>query len=174
MNLEDVARRAGVSTATVSRVLNNIGVVRKATRTKVLKAADELKYSPNLHARALAGQGRTIGLIVSNLENPFFLDIFHHLDVGAHELGYEVLIANTAYDPERLASSIQLMLGRRPTGLGIVVSELDAKILDELSERKIRTVAYDATGMRPGVTNIRTDYKRGMQQVVDYLYSQGH
>jgi LacI family transcriptional regulator len=174
MNLEDVARRAGVSTATVSRVLNNIGVVRKATRTKVLKAADELKYSPNLHARALAGQGRTIGLIVSNLENPFFLDIFHHLDLGAHEMGYEVLIANTAYDPARLARSIQSMLGRRPTGLGIVVSELDAKILDELSERKIRTVAYDATGERPGVTNIRTDYKRGMQRVADYLYGLGH
>ncbi len=87
MNLEDVARRAGVSTATVSRVLNNIGVVRKATRNKVLKAADELKYSPNLHARALAGQGRMIGLIVSNLENPFFLDIFHHLDLGAHGWG---------------------------------------------------------------------------------------
>lgn len=174
MNLEDVARRAGVSTATVSRVLNNIGVVRKATRTKVLKAADELKYSPNLHARALAGQGRTIGLIVSNLENPFFLDIFHHLDLGAHELGYEVLIANTAYDPVRLDRSIQLMLGRRPTGLGIVVSELDAKVLDELSERKIRTVAYDATGNRAGVTNIRTDYKRGMQRVAEYLYGLGH
>jgi DNA-binding LacI/PurR family transcriptional regulator len=174
MNLEDVARRAGVSTATVSRVLNNIGVVRKATRTKVLKAADELKYAPNLHARALAGAGRTIGLIVSNLENPFFLDIFHHLDQGAHELGYEVLIANTAYDPGRLHSSIQLMLGRRPTGLGIVVSELDAAVLDELSERKIRTVAYDATGERPGVTNIRTDYKRGMQRAAEYLYSLGH
>lgn len=174
MNLEDVARRAGVSTATVSRVLNNIGVVRKATRTKVLKAAEELKYSPNLHARALAGQGRTIGLIVSNLENPFFLDIFHHLDLGAHELGYEVLIANTAYDPDRLHSSIQLMLGRRPTGLGIVVSELDGKVLDELSERKIRTVAYDATGERPGVTNIRTDYKRGMRRVADYFYGMGH
>ena len=174
MNLEDVARRAGVSTATVSRVLNNIGVVRKATRTKVLRAADELKYSPNLHARALAGQVRTIGLIVSNLENPFFLDIFHHLDVGAHELGYEVLIANTAYDPDRLQSSIQLMLGRRPTGLGIVVSELDSKVLDELSERNIRTVAYDATGERAGVTNIRTNYRRGMERVAEYLYNLGH
>jgi LacI family transcriptional regulator len=174
MNLEDVARRAGVSTATVSRVLNNICVVRKATRTKVLKAADELKYSPNLHARALAGQGRIIGLIVSNLENPFFLDIFHHLDLGAHERGYEVLIANTDYDPERLQSSIQLMLGRRPTGLGIVVSELDSKFLDELSERKIRTVACDATGERAGVTNIRTNYKLGMERVAEYLYGLGH
>jgi LacI family transcriptional regulator len=174
MNLEDVARRAGVSTATVSRVLNNIGVVRKTTRTKVLKVVDELKYSPNLHARALAGGGRTIGLIVSNLENPFFLDIFHHLDLGAHELGFEVLIANTAYDPKRLQRSIQLMLGRRPSGLAIVVSEIDSQVLDELSERKIRCVAYDASSSRPGITNIRTNYKRGMQRIAEYLYSLGH
>jgi LacI family transcriptional regulator len=174
MSLEEVARRAGVSTATVSRVLNNIGVVRKATAAKVLKAVDELKYSPNLHARALAGGGRMIGLIVSNLENPFFLDVFHALDKGAHAQGYEVLIANTGYDPARLHSSIQLMMGRRPSGLAVVVSEIDGKVLDELSERKIRTVAYDATSSRPGVTNIRTNYKRVMQSIAEYLYSLGH
>ncbi|MBI5282044.1 MAG: LacI family DNA-binding transcriptional regulator, partial [Candidatus Solibacter usitatus] len=72
MNLEDVARRAGVSTATVSRVLNNVGVVREPTRARVLQAAAALKYYPNIHARALAsGKNRTLGLIVSNLENPF-------------------------------------------------------------------------------------------------------
>lgn len=58
MNLEDVAQRAGVSTATVSRVLNNIGVVKGSTRAKVLKAVEELKYYPNIHARALAGGRR--------------------------------------------------------------------------------------------------------------------
>lgn len=174
MNLEDVARRAGVSTATVSRVLNNIGVVRKATRTKVLTAVEELKYSPNLHARALAGGVRMIGLIVSNLENPFFLDIFHALDLGAHALGYEVLIANTGYDPDRLRASIALMLGRRPSGLAVVVSEIDGKILDELGERDIRTVAYDARSSQAGNTYIRTNYKGGMRQIAEYLYSLGH
>jgi DNA-binding LacI/PurR family transcriptional regulator len=149
-------------------------VVRKSTRTKVLHVMAELKYSPNLHARALAGAGRTIGLIVSNLENPFFLDIFHHLDQGANDLGYEVLIANTAYDPERLRRSIQMMLGHRPTGLGVVVSEIDEKVLDELSERNVRTVAYDATGQRPSVSNIRTNYQRGMRLIAEYLYRLGH
>jgi LacI family transcriptional regulator len=174
MNLEDVARHAGVSTATVSRVLNNIGVVRKATSAKVLKAVAELKYSPNLHARALAGGGRTIGLIVSNLENPFFLDIFHSLDLGAQACGYEVLIANTGYDAKRLHGSIQLMLGRRPSGLAVIVSEIDGTILDELSERKVRTVAYDAASSRPGMTNIRTNYKEGVKRVVEYVYGLGH
>src|SRR6267154_4249881 len=139
MNLEDVAQRAGVSTATVSRVLNNIGVVRSGTRARVLKAAGELKYHPNMHARALAGgASRTLGLIVSNLENPFFLDIFRVLEQEAHNHGYEVLVANTDYDSQWLNSSVRIMLGRRVAGLALVVSEIDPAVLDELDERKIR------------------------------------
>src|ERR1039457_4369041 len=77
MNLEQVARRAKVSTATVSRVLNNASVVKTSTRARVVKAIEELKYHPNLHARNLAGgKSRTIGMIVSNMENPFFFDIY--------------------------------------------------------------------------------------------------
>ena len=60
MSLEDVARRARVSPATVSRVLNNIGVVKSSTRTRVLKAIEELKYYPNVHARALAGDRKSV------------------------------------------------------------------------------------------------------------------
>src|SRR4029450_4646249 len=98
MSLQDVAQRARVPPATVSRVLNNIGVVKSTTRTRVLKAIEELKYYPNVHARALAGGvSRTLGLIVSNLENPFFLDIFRVLEQEAHSQGYEALIANTGY-----------------------------------------------------------------------------
>jgi hypothetical protein len=72
MSLERVARRARVSTATVSRVLNNTGPVKSSTRARVLKAIEAFKYSPNLHARSLAGgQSRSIGMIVSNIDNPF-------------------------------------------------------------------------------------------------------
>jgi DNA-binding LacI/PurR family transcriptional regulator len=73
MNLERVARRAKVSTATVSRVLNNAALVKRSTRARMMKAVEELKYHPNLHARTLAGgKSRSIGVIVSNIENPFF------------------------------------------------------------------------------------------------------
>src|SRR5208337_4385516 len=71
MSLEQVARRAKVSTATVSRVLNNASFVKNTTRTRVMKAVEELKYHPNLHARSLAGgKSRSIGVIVSNIEYP--------------------------------------------------------------------------------------------------------
>ena len=87
-NLNAVARRAGVSTATVSRVLNNLNVVKNSTRARVLKAAEDLKYHPNLHARSLAkGKSRTLGILVSNMENPFFFDIYRALESAAHARG---------------------------------------------------------------------------------------
>src|ERR1700689_3718299 len=99
MNLEQVARRAKVSTATVSRVLNNAQVVKGSTRTRVMRAIEELKYHPNLHTRS-------IGVIVSNIENPFFLEIYKTVEAGAHAAGYEIIMANTDYRSEPLVSSV--------------------------------------------------------------------
>src|ERR1051326_2763445 len=175
MSLENVAKRARVSPATVSRVLNNIGVVKNSTRTRVLKAIEELKYYPNAHARALAGGvSRTLGLIVSNLENPFFLDIFRVLDQEAHAHGYEVLVANTNYDSRWLNSNVRMMLGRRVAGLALVVSEIDPAVLDELEERKIRTVVYDVGSPPRGLLSIKSNYRKGIERVSEYLRSLGH
>src|SRR6185312_14406710 len=175
MSLEDVARKARVSPATVSRVLNNIGVVKSSTRTRVLKAIAELKYYPNVNARALAGGvSRTLGLIVSNLENPFFLDIFRVLEQEAHANGYEVLVANTDYDSQWLNSSVRIMLGRRVAGLALIVSEIDPAILDELEERKVRTVVYDVGSPRRSSLSIKSNYRRGVERVSEYLRSLGH
>src|SRR5437764_13812435 len=104
-NLDGVAKRAGVSTATVSRVLNNQNVVKNSTRARVLRAAEELKYHPNLHARSLArGKSRTLGILVSNMENHFFFDIYRALESAAHVRVYDVVLANNVYRPEKLVS----------------------------------------------------------------------
>src|ERR1041385_6914177 len=125
MNLEQVAKRAKVSTATVSRVLNNASVVKTSTRVRVMKAIEELKYHPNLHARTLAGgKSRTVGVILSNMENPFFFDIYKTVESDAHASGYEVVVANTDYRSEQLVASIRLMIGRRVAGRAAVVSEV--------------------------------------------------
>ena len=175
MNLEDVAAKAGVSTATVSRVLNNVGVVRNTTRARVMRAVEELKYYPNINARALAGgRSKTLGLVVSNLENPFFLDVFRALEEEAHRFGYELIVANTGYDPARLKTAVGLMLGRRPAGLAVVVAEDDNAVLDELEERKVRTVVYDVGKPRLHMTSIKTNYRKGMQRIAEYLHSLGH
>jgi LacI family transcriptional regulator len=175
MNLEQVARRAKVSTATVSRVLNNASVVKTATRNRVMKAIEELRYHPNLHARSLAGgKSRTLGVIVSNLENPFFFDIYKSIETGAHARGYEVVMANTDYRAEQLVTSVRLMIGRRVAGLAAIVSEVDPKLIEELTESRIPVVFYDVGAPRKNITNIRVNYSRGIEKVVSYLHSLGH
>jgi len=175
MNLEQVARRAKVSTATVSRVLNNAPLVKGSTRSRVMKAIEELKYHPNLHARSLAGgKSRSIGVIVSNIENPFFLDIYKTVEAGAHAAGYEITMANTDYRSEHLVSSIRLMIGRRVAGLAAIVSEMAPDLIEELSGSRIPVVFYDVGAARKNITNIRVNYRRGMEKLADYLYTLGH
>ena len=175
MNLEQVARRAKVSTATVSRVLNNASIVKSSTRARVVKAIGELKYHPNLHARNLAGgKSRTIGVIVSNLENPFFFDIYKAVEAGAHARGFEVVMANTDYRSEQLVASVRLMIGRRVAGLAAIVSEMEPALIDELTDSGIPVVFYDVGAPRRNITNIRVNYRRGIEKVIDYLHSMGH
>lgn len=175
MKLEDVAKRARVSIATVSRVLNKAGPVKNATRARVLKAVQDLKYHPNLHARTLAGgKSRSLGMIVSNLENPFFLDIFRTLESDAHRQGYEVVVANTDYVPRRLVSSVHLMMGRRVAGLAVVVSEMEPSLIQELVDSNLPIVFYDVGTAARNISNIKVNYQKGIQKTVEYLYSLGH
>src|ERR1019366_8285087 len=84
MNLQDVAKRARVGTATVSRVLNDHPDVKGSTRARVLRAIEDLKYRPNLHARTLAGgKTRVLGVVLANLYNPFFADSCHAMETNA-------------------------------------------------------------------------------------------
>lgn len=175
MSLEQVAKHAKVSTATVSRVLNDARTVKTSTRARVLKAIKELKYHPNLHARSLAGgKSRTIGVIASNLGNPFFFDIYHTLETDVHTRGYEIIIANTDYRPAQLVKSIRLMIGRRVAGLAVIVSEMEEDLVEELHASGIPVVFYDVGSPGANIATIRVDYRRGIQKVVDYLHSLGH
>jgi LacI family transcriptional regulator len=175
MNLEEVAKLAKVSTSTVSRVLNNVGPVKNTTRARVMRAVAELKYHPNLHARTLAGgRSRTLGVIVSNLANPFFFDVFESLESAALAEGYDVMLGNTGYEPERLVLNIQLMIGRRVAGVAAIVSEMDTRLIQLLKDAAIPTVFYDVGPALGKITNIAVNYRRGMEKVVDYLHTLRH
>lgn len=175
MTLEEVARRAKVSTATVSRVLNSTGLVRETTRKRVLQAVKELKYYPNLHARTLAhGKSDVIGMIVSNIQNPFFVDIFVSLESAASQRGYQVLLEHTDYRSTRLVSSVRSMLGRRLAGLAVIVSEMEPSLMEELTHRGLPVVFYDVGRSTRNIQNIRVRYEVGVKRTVEYLYSLGH
>ncbi|HEU0294649.1 MAG TPA: LacI family DNA-binding transcriptional regulator [Anaerolineales bacterium] len=101
-SIKDVAQTAGVSTATVSRVLANTSRVRDETRQRVLEAVEQLNYRPNLIARSLRAQkSAKIGLVVSDIRNPFFTAISRAVEDAAYEQGYSVLMCNTDENPEK-------------------------------------------------------------------------
>ncbi len=175
MSLEEVAKQARVSTATVSRVLNDVGPVRASTRARVLKAVEELKYHPNLHARNLAGgKSRTFGMIVSNLENPFFFDVFKAAEEVAQHKGFEIVLANTDYSPEHLVRHIRLMLGGRVAGLALVISEMDPSLIEDFTDLDIPVVFYDVGLPKHNISNISVKYGKGIERVVHYLHELGH
>lgn len=175
LSLEGVAQRAKVSTATVSRVLNNVGSVKNSTRMRVLRAAEELNYQPNMHARMLArGSSRTLGMVVSNIENPFFLDIFRTAESDVHAHGFEMVVAHTGYDADQLFKSLRLMIARRVAGLAIIVSETDPSCIEELTRNRIPVVLYDVATPVENLSCVRVNYGNGIRKAVQYLYHVGH
>jgi LacI family transcriptional regulator, fructose operon transcriptional repressor len=120
-SIKDVASAAGVSTATVSRVLSNGLHVRPEVRERVMAAVDQLGYRPNLIARSLrAQQSSTIGLIVSDIRNPFFTSISRAVEDTAYEQGFSLFLCNTDEDPEK--ESIYLKLMRDESVAGVIFS----------------------------------------------------
>ena len=174
MTQEEVARHARVSSATVSRVLNNTCVVSSGVRDRVMKAVEELRYSPNLHARGLAGGSHSVGIIVSNFENPFFVEIYKAIELGAGRAGFDIIMANTGYSRERLTASVRSIIGRRVAGLAAIVSEMDPRLIAELNEYRIPTVFYDAGAPDSNMASIRVNHRRGMEKLIAYLYNLGH
>ncbi|MGA2186083.1 MAG: LacI family DNA-binding transcriptional regulator [Bryobacteraceae bacterium] len=182
MNINHVAARAGVSTATVSRILNGKGPVKSSTRARVLKVMSELKYQPNLNARALAGaHNHTLGLITASLINPFFVDVLQRIEKEALAAGYEIAAVVSGGDPEQLASSIGLMIGRRVAGLVIIVPGVSAALIELLVDPGIPTVLCDCAESGPAdgmtaanVTRIQVNYQAGIERITDYLRSLGH
>ena len=124
----DVARRAGVSTATVSRVLTGQGRARPETRDRVVAAARDLGYRPSGVARSLRQRAtRTIGLIVTDIENPFFPQLVRAVEDAARELGYAILLCNADDDPERESGYLELLVDRWVDGVVIAASSLGGR-----------------------------------------------
>jgi LacI family transcriptional regulator len=175
MRLEDVAKRANVSISTVSRVVNETNTVSGATRRRVLAALEELNYTPNLQARLLvSGQSNILGIIVSNLENPFFVDLFHRLETHAARAGYELIVANTNYEPARLAETLRMMKGRCVTGIAIAASETLPREVSELLAAKTPVICVNTNEALHGLSHIRVDARSGMRKLVGHLASLGH
>jgi DNA-binding LacI/PurR family transcriptional regulator len=175
LTIRDVAREAKVSTATVSHVLNNTGQVSGKTRRHVLSVVRRLGYFPNAHARNLAWRSsRTLGMIVSDIENPFFPEVIKSFETRARQLGYEVILSDTNYDPGLMRRATEKMLEHHVRGVAVMTSEANLPLIDEIARRQIAVTFLDLGPVQKYVSNMRIDYFSGVQQVVEHLFQLGH
>jgi DNA-binding LacI/PurR family transcriptional regulator len=175
MNIKEVARRARVSTATVSRTINGSDKVTEKTASRVRKAIAELNFYPNTHARTLvSGRSRIMGLIISDITNPFFPDLVKSFEDQALHAGRDVIIGNTDYNPKRMAACIQRMVERKVEGVAIMTSEADPYRMTELTRRNIPTVFMDIGTPGPHTANIRINYAQGIHEAMQHLFSLNH
>lgn len=175
MDIREIARRARVSTATVSRAINRVPSVDPQLSKRVWKVVEELGYYPNTQARALvSGRSRIFGLIVSEITNPFFPEIVQTFENLAVESNYEILLTSTVHDPKRMELSVRRMIERRVDGVAILTFGMEESLLEHLRFRKVPLVFVDVGPDTPHVANIRIDYQNGIRQAVQHLAALRH
>jgi len=175
MNIREIAKRARVSTATVSRTINRHPSVQPQLAKRVWRIVEELGYFPNTQARALvSGRSRIFGLIVSEITNPFFPEIIHVFEETALQNNYEILVTSTVHDPERMKTSVRRMLEHRVEGVAVMTFGMEESLLDDLKLRNVPLVFVDVGPPRPRVSNIRIDYLHGIRQAVQHLAALRH
>ena len=173
--INDVAKRAGVGIATVSRTLHNSSRLRPETAARVRQAMEELGYRPNTHAQSLAsGRSHMLGLVVSDISNPFFPALVKSFEEAALGDGYDVFFASTNYDPARTALCVERMIERKLDGVAIMTSEIDSGLTDSFARRKVPLVFLDVGKAGRGVSNVKIDYACGIAQAVEHLRGLGH
>jgi LacI family transcriptional regulator len=175
VDIRDVARRAKVSTATVSRTVNQVPTVDAQLAKRVWKAIAELGYYPNRQARALvSGRSHVFGLIVSEITNPFFPEIVQTFETLAVEQKYEILLTSTIHDPKRMELAVRRMIEGRVDGVAILTFGMEEELLEHLRFRNMPLVFVDVGPQAPRVSNIRVDYAHGIRQAVQHLAALRH
>src|SRR5258708_4780997 len=175
MNIKEVAHRASFSTATVSRTINGSDLVKPRTAEKIWRVIRELGYYPSTQARALvSGKSRMLGLIISDIVNPFFPELVKSFEFAATHHGYEVIVANADYNPERTTNCVRRMIERQVDAVAIITSEIEPHLIDELSKRKLPIVFLDVGKVRPLISNISVEYDKGIREAVQHIVSLGH
>ena len=176
VSYKDIAGIAKVSTTTVSHVINETRFVGPETRKRVREAMEQLNYTqPNLLAKSLlTGRSNTIGLVISDIRNPFYPEVIQGIEEIAQKEGYNLFLSNTNYGKEVAIRSIKALAGRRIDGIIIAASQIDNKLIREIFDIGVNIVLVDWEEKNIGMDNLYFNYKPGIKEVVDYLVSLGH
>ncbi|MEV5755730.1 LacI family DNA-binding transcriptional regulator [Streptomyces tendae] len=174
-SIKDVAAEAGVSVATVSRALNGHPSVSATARARVLAAVETLGYRPNALARSLrTDQTRTLGLVISDVMNPYFTELARSVEEEARALGYSVIIGNADERPDLQDHHVTTLLDRRIDGL--LVSPTDGGSPRMLDAARAGTPMVFVDRWIPGVDVpvVRSDGRAAVRDLVAHLHGLGH
>jgi len=173
--IHDVAKRAGVSPVTVSRVINNTGNVSTATREKVELAIEELGYVPSVMARSLRSKRtRTLALIVPDITNPFWTTVARGVEDTAQSRDYSVFLYNTDENPVKQQRCLDTVVAQRVDGVIIAPYDSNAQNLAQLRKRNIPTVIIDRRIEGWDVDSVCGDSLSGAKALVEHLIRLGH
>jgi LacI family transcriptional regulator len=173
--IEDVARRAGVSIRTVSRVINDRPDVAETTRTRVLQAIAELNYRPNSLAQSMVtGSTKTIGVVLPDISNPFFGRAIRGCEDILANAGYNIFLCNTDEDLEKERKYLTLLVDRQVDGVILWGSRADCETLESVLGPELPTVTVDCHAYCGNAVRVDVENHKGAQTVIDHLISLGH
>lgn len=175
--IQDVARDAGVSTATVSRVFSAPELVLETTRNKVMEAVNRLGYEPNFAAKSLRTlRTEKILVTVPDISNPFFSQVIRGVEEAALAAGYSVLLGDTRHEETREEQYAAMFRRKEADGLIFLGHRLPDVLADMVATKGPRTPIVNGCEFRPGlaVSSAHIDNDRAAAEVVDYLYGLGH
>ena len=175
VTIKEVAKLAGVSTTTVSYVINKTGFLTEQTRAKVLKVINEIGYRPNIVARSLRSRKTgTVGLIVCDLRNPFFSEVLQGIETYLGKKKYSLIVTNTDYDNKKEKESIDMFYNKQVDGVIIVPGENTNKHVKFLTERNIPIVLLDKKIQNLNVDVVLVNNIEGSRKLTEHLISLGH
>ena len=175
MTIKELARQLGVSTATVSRALSQPELVASETRSRVLAAAKACGYQPDAIARSLrTGRTQSIGLIVSDITNPFYATVVRAIENVARPRGYSVIICNADENPQREEEALALLASKQVAGIIHASTGANLAALEALRARGIPLVDLDRASGLSGVDAVLVDNALGARLAVGHLISLGH
>lgn len=173
--LDDVAREANVSTATVSRCLNNPSQVVDKTRLRVAEAIKKLEYTPNFGAKAMAAKRtKTIGAVIPTMENSIFAQGLQAFQDTLHTLGYTLLVASSSYNSEIEKDQIHSLVSRGADGLLLIGHDRDASLLHYLKNREIPTLVAWAHDQSATLPSVGFDNFTAMKKLAEMVLKLGH
>jgi LacI family transcriptional regulator len=175
VTVADVARYAGVSTASVSRALSGADGVGETVRARVIAAAQALGYQPNDVARSLrTTRTQTVGLIIPDVVNPFFGELASAIEEAAHQYGYSVILCNANEQTERQDRYLELMLARRVEGLLLTPVLGESPALHAAARQGVPMVFVDRAVPSMEVAVVRADGRPAISKLVEHLVGLGH